>query len=173
MNKPKPTPAAASASATTDTQANINAEAHTANPVVQHLIKVVADTYVLGVKTHGAHWNVKGHGFFRLHAAFDAQYHELLLAADDIAERIRALDAAAPASMRQLLEHSDIGEPPLGDDQHLVRALRDDHRAIAKTCREAIVIAEEAKDAATADILIGRSRAHDKSAWMLTASLGE
>lgn len=141
--------------------------------VVGQLTVVVADTYVLGVKTHGAHWNVKGPGFFRLHAAFDAQYHELLLAADEIAERIRALDAHAPASMRQLLDHSAIGEPPIGDDLQLVRALRDDHRAIAKRCREATAIAMEAKDEVTADILIGRSKAHDKTAWMLTATLGE
>ena len=147
--------------------------ATTANPVIQDLTKVLANTYVLGVKTHGAHWNVKGPGFFRLHTAFDEQYHELLLAADDIAERIRALGSAAPASMRQLLEQSSIGEPPAADDVQLVRALRDDHRQLAKQCRDATTEAEDADDKATADLLIGRSTAHDKTAWMLTATLGE
>lgn len=165
MNKPKPITATASTAATAVT-------AH-ANPVVKHLTKVLADTYVLGVKTHGAHWNVKGPGFFRLHAAFDEQYHELLLAADDIAERIRALGSAAPASMRQLLEQSAIGEPPAADDVQLVRALRDDHRQVAEQCRQATTVAEDADDKATADLLIGRSTAHDKTAWMLTATLGE
>ena len=55
MTKPKPITTTATAAAATST-----------HPVVQHLIKVLADTYVLGVKTHGAHWNVKGPGFFRL-----------------------------------------------------------------------------------------------------------
>jgi starvation-inducible DNA-binding protein len=142
--------------------------------VVQQLTKLVADTYVLAVKVHGAHWNVKGAGFFRLHAAFNEQYHELLLAADDIAERIRALDAVAPASMRQLLKHSTIEEPPTEiNDSHLVRALRDDHRQIAKLCRAAISMAAEADDAVTADLFTERAKAHDKTAWMLTATLGE
>jgi starvation-inducible DNA-binding protein len=165
MNKPK-TIANANAAPVSAVSAN-------STPVTQYLTKVLADTYVLGVKTHGAHWNVKGPGFFRLHAAFDEQYHELLLAADEIAERIRALDAMAPASMRQLLEHTGIGEPPTGDDMQLVRALRDDHRHVAKACRQATIVAEDADDEATADLLIGRSKAHDKTAWMLTATLGE
>ena len=164
MTKPKPI---------TTTATTTTAAATSAHPVVQHLIKVLADTYVLGVKTHGAHWNVKGPGFFRLHVAFDEQYHALLLAADDIAERIRALGSAAPASMRQLIEHTAIGEPPAANDMQLVRALRDDHRQVAKLCRDATTVAEDADDKATADLLIGRSTAHDKTAWMLTATLGE
>lgn len=147
--------------------------ATTVTPVVQHLTKVLANTYVLGVTTHGAHWNVTGAGFFRLHAAFDAQYHELLEAADEIAERIRALGATAPVSMRQLLENSTLGDPPAGGDTELVRALRDDHRLVGKLCHEALAVANEAKDEVSVDLLIGRAKAHDKTAWMLTASLGE
>jgi starvation-inducible DNA-binding protein len=143
------------------------------NPVVQQLIKVLSDTYVLGVKTHGAHWNVKGSGFFRLHAAFDEQYHDLLAAADELAERIRSLNCMAPASMRQLLEVSDISEPPADDELHLVRALRNDHQQVAKLCRKAITVANEENDEGTVDLLIGRLKAHEKTAWMLTATLGE
>jgi starvation-inducible DNA-binding protein len=155
MNKPNPSPA------------------HAPDALVKQLTKVLADTYVLAVKTHGAHWNVKGPGFFRLHPVFDEQYHELLLAADDIAERIRALDCMAPASMRQLLDSSSLGEPASNEDMVLVRALRDDHRLISNACRAAAASAQEAKDDATADLLVERAKAHDKTAWMLTATLGE
>ena len=145
----------------------------TADTVVQHLTKVLADTYVLGVKTHGAHWNVTGADFFRLHGVFDEQYHALLLAADDIAERVRALGSVVPGSMRQLLEHSAIGEPSVGYDAMVVQALRDDHRQLATRCRAAIPVAEAADDKGSADLLTGRSLAHDKTAWMLTATLDE
>ncbi len=159
MNKPK-LASSTSAPATSDT-------------VVQHLTKVLADTYVLGVKTHGAHWNVTGADFFRLHGVFDEQYHALLLAADDIAERVRALGAVVPGSMRQLLEHTAVGEPPVGYDAMVVQALRDDHRQIAVRCREAISVAAAAHDQGSADLLTSRSVAHDKIAWMLTATLDE
>ena len=140
--------------------------------VVKQLTTVLADTYNLAVKTHGAHWNVRGSGFYRLHQAFDEQYHALLDAADVLAERIRALDCNAPGSMRQLLALSSIGEPPASDDYLLVEALRNDHRTLSATCGVALDEAKQANDDVTADMLIARIEAHDKSAWMLTATLG-
>jgi starvation-inducible DNA-binding protein len=156
MNKPAPAVAAKAPSA-----------------VVQDLTRVLADTYALAVKTHGAHWNVRGHGFFRLHAAFEEQYKDLFLAADELAERVRALGVDAPSSIRQLTDLSTLDDLAKSDDDALVRALRDDHRRIAERAREAIKRAQEAGDEPTADLLIGRAQAHDKTAWMLSATLGE
>lgn len=143
------------------------------NSVVKDLTSVLADTYSLAAKTHGAHWNVRGPGFFRLHSAFEEQYQALFLAADDLAERIRALGQDAPASLRQLAELSSVSETSRTDDDALVRALREDHRRLAERCRAAITVAQEFKDESTADLLIGRAQAHDKTAWMLSATLSE
>ena len=142
------------------------------NEVVKQLTIVLANTYNLAVKTHGAHWNVRGSGFYRLHQAFDEQYQALLAAADLLAERIRALGSMAPGSMDQLLALSSIGEPPAAEDTLLVEALRDDHRMLSQRCRVALEEAKEANDDVTADMLITRIEAHDKTAWMLTATLG-
>jgi starvation-inducible DNA-binding protein len=65
--------------------------------VAKHLSKLLADTYSLYLKTHSFHWNVTGPQFNSLHAMFETQYNELWLAADEVAERIRALDVFAPA----------------------------------------------------------------------------
>lgn len=142
-------------------------------PGGKQLTTVLADTYNLAVKTHGAHWNVRGSGFFRLHQAFDEQYHALLEAADVLAERIRSLGANAPGSMRQLLALSSIGEPPASEDHLLVAALRNDHRKLSESCGVALEEAKSANDDVTADMLITRIEAHDKTAWMLTATLGQ
>ena len=138
--------------------------------VVKALASVLADTYALAVKTHGAHWNVIGTGFFQLHDAFGVQYDALFTAADDLAERIRALGEAAPAGIGALAKLANIGD--LGDDyegRSLAKALCDDHRALSKSCEKARAIAEKASDEATIDMLIGRIEAHDKTAWMLDA----
>jgi starvation-inducible DNA-binding protein len=140
--------------------------------MVRQLTTVLADTYNLAIKTHGAHWNVRGPGFFRLHLAFEEQYQALLEAADVLAERLRALDSPAPGSMRQLLALSSIGEPPAASDTLLVEALRDDHRRLSETAAQALQEAKDANDDVTADMLITRIEAHDKTAWMLTATLG-
>jgi starvation-inducible DNA-binding protein len=134
--------------------------------------QIMADTYVLMVKSHGAHWNVRGAGFFELHAAFEVQYKALLFAADELAERIRALGQDVPASMAQLTALSSIGEVGQTDSSSLVRALRDDHRYIAKRCREAIPATQQSGDEPTAALLIKRAQQHDKTAWMLSATLG-
>lgn len=147
--------------------------ASTPSAVVKDLTGILAATIALAVKTHGAHWNVRGPGFFRLHAAFETQYQELYLAADELAERLRALGEAAPASLGQLTDLSSISETPRSDDDALVRVLRDDHRHLADRLRTAIVVAKAAGDEQTAELLIGRIRSHDKTAWMLTATLGE
>ncbi len=154
MNKPAP---AASAPST----------------VVKDLTHLLANTFALAVKTHGAHWNVRGPGFFRLHAAFEEEYQQLYLAADELAERVRALGHLAPVSVRQLSELSDLPDQLRVDDDSVVRMLRDDHRSLAEQCKRAIAIAQESSDEATADLLIKRAQEHDKVAWMLSATLGE
>lgn len=58
--------------------------------IVAGLARVLADTYVLYLKTHAYHWNVTGPYFSSLHLLFETQYNELHGAADTIAERIRA-----------------------------------------------------------------------------------
>jgi len=141
-------------------------------PVVEQLTKIMADTYVLVVKTHGAHWNVQGPNFFGLHAAFEAQYQSLFLAVDELAERVRALGQHVPGSMAKLAALSSIGDIDKFDSESLVLALRDDHRAIAKQCRDVITAADEAQDSATSDLLIRREQEHDKMAWMLSSQLG-
>lgn len=78
--------------------------------VVDALRQVVADSYALIGQTHICHWNVRGPGFFSLHAAFEVQYTELFTAVDEIAERIRALGALAPGGLGNLARMAGTAE---------------------------------------------------------------
>jgi starvation-inducible DNA-binding protein len=135
------------------------------------LAAVLADTYALAVKTHAAHWNVTGAQFFSLHAAFGEQYEALSEAADDLAERLRALGSKAPAGLRAIQAATTVKDTDGDDGLALAKALRDDHRALSKACAKAVATAQAADDEATADLLIGRIEAHDKTAWMLDATI--
>src|SRR5512134_3097656 len=92
--------------------------------LTQSLNQVLADSYALLSLTHLAHWNVEGPGFFALHAAFQTQYEELFLAIDEIAERIRALDAYAIGGLGTLAQAAQMKEfaSPLAQEDY-VRAL--------------------------------------------------
>jgi starvation-inducible DNA-binding protein len=134
------------------------------------ITRILADTYALAAKTHGAHWNVTGAGFFQLHQAFSDQYEALYEAADLLAERIRAMGAPAPGSLAELQKLSTLPAPPASHDGlTLAKALRDDHKRLAAAITDGIAAADEAGDVATADLLTGRLEEHDKTAWMLGA----
>ncbi len=57
--------------------------------IAKGLSHLLAYTYSLYLKTHYFHWNVTGPMFNTLHLMFEAQYTELALAVDLVAERIR------------------------------------------------------------------------------------
>ncbi len=133
---------------------------------------MLADTYALAVKTHGAHWNCTGAQFFALHAAFGSQYEALFDAADELAERVRALgERALPRGIISLAKATSIEEVKGDDALVLAKSLRDDHRGLAKACAKALRVAQDAGDESTADLLIGRIEDHDKTAWMLDATV--
>src|ERR1700744_1585923 len=80
------------------------------NRLVDALNLVLADSYSLMALTHLAHWNVEGIGFFALHKAFEEQYENLFKAVDEIAERVRALDAYAIGGLSKLAKTSGLEE---------------------------------------------------------------
>ena len=138
--------------------------------VVQALSRALADSYVLSLKTQGVHWNVTGPLFHSLHTLTETQYAELALAVDAIAERIRALGAAAPATWPAFAVLSALSDEGGADGaEALARQLAEDHATTAGRMREAVELADEAGDTATADLLTQRIAGHDKAAWMLRA----
>ncbi|UXI67212.1 Dps family protein [Tahibacter amnicola] len=140
--------------------------------IAKALSRQLADTYTLYLKTHGFHWNVTGPMFNALHLMFETQYNEMWLALDQIAERIRALDVAAPGSGAQFAKLSSIPEETgVPDWKGMVQQLVSGHETATRTARELFKVAEKANDQPTADLATQRMEAHEKTAWMLRSLL--
>ena len=140
--------------------------------IAKNLSKLLADTYSLYLKTHSFHWNVTGPMFNALHQMFETQYTELWGAADVIAERIRALDIAAPGSYTQFGKLTSISEETgVPDWKGMVQQLVDGHETVARTARETFKAADKADDQSTADLATQRMQEHEKTAWMLRSLL--
>jgi len=138
--------------------------------IALHLKHLLADSYTLYLQTHNFHWNVTGPMFNQLHLMFEDHYTELAIAVDDIAERIRSLDVAAPATYKAFSELSSIKEVdgvPSADD--MTTLLTKGHEQVVKTCRAALAVAQEADDESSAALISDRMRVHEKTAWMLRA----
>jgi starvation-inducible DNA-binding protein len=140
--------------------------------VARHLSKLLADTYSLYLKTHSFHWNITGPQFNSLHLMFETQYNELWLAADEVAERIRTLDVFAPGSYSQFAKLSSIKEESgVPEWKDMVAQLVEGHEVAAATARDTLKAANAAGDDGTADMVTGRLKAHEKTAWMLRSLL--
>ncbi|AFJ03198.1 Non-specific DNA-binding protein Dps / Iron-binding ferritin-like antioxidant protein / Ferroxidase [Methylophaga frappieri] len=136
--------------------------------VAEALKHLLADSYTLYLQTHNFHWNVSGPQFRDLHLMFEEHYTELATAVDEIAERIRTLDVAAPGTYKAFAELSSIKEVEgVPDAKEMVKILNDSHERVVKTCRQALKLAEEAEDESTAALVGDRMTIHEKTAWML------
>jgi len=141
--------------------------------IAEGLAALLADTSVLYLKTQGYHWNVTGPMFQQLHLMFEEEYVELGDAMDVIAERIRALGAIAPGSYGELVRLATVpDEEEAPGPPEMVRHLCDAHELVVRSARPLLATAEEAGDAATADLVTERIAAHEKTAWMLRSTLG-
>jgi starvation-inducible DNA-binding protein len=141
--------------------------------IADGLSHLLADTYTLYLKTHNFHWNVTGPQFNSLHLMFETQYTELALAVDLIAERIRALGEPAPGSYSAYAKLSSIAEADgVPSATEMVRILAEDQLAVVRTARAVFPLADAAHDEPTADLLTQRMQVHEKTAWMLRATLG-
>lgn len=140
--------------------------------VAQGLARVLADSYILYLKTQNFHWNVTGPTFGELHAMFEQQYKDLALAVDELAERIRAIGQFAPGSFKQFSALAEVEEEPdVLPADGMITALAADHECVVRRMRGVLATAESVDDAETGDIMIRRMQTHGKHAWMLRSYL--
>jgi len=103
---------------------------------------------------------------------FEEHYTELAVAVDDIAERIRTLDIAAPGTYKAFSQLTSIAEVDgVPEATRMVEILTASHEAVVRTCREVLAVASDANDESTTALVGDRMRIHEKTAWMLRAML--
>ncbi len=162
-----------------DTMTNtvLKSDIKVGNAVAKSLQAMLVDTYGLFLATHNYHWNVEGPHFASLHQLFEAQYNELFIAIDDIAERIRALgDYALPFEGSEIVgQLKNISNPLLkekGADKRahmMIENLLTMNDNVIKAAQNTKKAAQNNDDNETEDMMIARIQVHQKTAWMLNA----
>jgi starvation-inducible DNA-binding protein len=153
---------------------NIGIDSRNREAVIQILNNLLADEYTLYTKTRKYHWNVSGPRFHPLHEFFKAQYTQLDVIVDDVAERIPQLGGKAIATIEEFAQlariKEDAGQYP--DANKMLSNLLSDHESIIRTLRvDADACADKYHDMGTNDFLIGLMEQHEKDAWMIRAHL--
>lgn len=152
---------------------NTKTEPATKNTIVEALGTLLGDSYALMAQTHLAHWNVEGPAFFELHAAFQKQYEALFETVDEVAERIRALDAYAPGGLKPLANLASIADVPSGPApaKDFVAALIDGNETLVESAKRVRDIGIETNDLETHDMAIKIAQSYQKTLWMLKSYL--
>jgi starvation-inducible DNA-binding protein len=150
------------------TEINIGISEKDRKTVCRGLNKLLADSYILYLKTQNYHWNVTGQMFQSLHLLFENQYQEQAIAVDGIAERIRALGEYAPGSFAAFSKVSSIKEESsIPSTEEMIYNLIHGNEAVVTSAREIVSLADECEDDVTSDLMINRMQVHEKNAWML------
>jgi starvation-inducible DNA-binding protein len=139
--------------------------------LAKHLSVILAETYMLTIKSHLYHWNVVGPMFKPIHDLTEEHYEDLFAATDDLAERIRALGHRAPVNVQDGSLNLTVTLPAGGmpDARDMIRDLVQSHEIISAEMRDMARYAGAHGDLVTEDLLTARITFHEKAAWMLRA----
>ncbi len=131
---------------------------------------VLSDEMTLYVKTRKFHWNVTGQSFMELHKLLEAQYTEIEIIIDEVAERIGKLGGKTIGTMSEFSSLSRIVEHPnqYPVQKTMLTELLSDHEILISELRKDIdICANDNHDAGTADLLTGILQQHETNAWIL------
>ncbi len=148
----------------------LNAEK--ANELVKSLQQLLADFQVYYTNLRGFHWNVKGNGFFTLHAQFENMYDDVAEKVDEIAERILQLSGTPENNFSGYLKVAKVKE--VGNESSADAAVKNILETLSYLIgeeRKALAQASEAEDEVTVALLSDYLKEQEKTVWMLTAYL--
>jgi starvation-inducible DNA-binding protein len=138
--------------------------------IAAELRLLLADVFVLYVKTKNFHWHMSGRHFRDYHLLLDKQADQIFAMADDVAERGRKLGSYSLRSIGDIARHQRLKDNDLeivapedmlaelrGDNQQLVRSLRATHK-----------VCEKHGDVATASFIENWIDQTERRAWFLS-----
>ncbi|MBL8589772.1 MAG: DNA starvation/stationary phase protection protein [Methylobacteriaceae bacterium] len=163
--KRKPDPDAGAAALATPT----DLKPRDVEKVAAALNGLLADAYVLYLKTKNFHWHVSGPNFRDIHVMLDEQAADILGSTDELAERVRKLGARTLRSLAEALELTGLKEnnedfvPP----HDMLIELMEDNKAVAAAMRKAHKVCDEAGDIASASLIENYVDQTEKRTWFL------
>lgn len=138
--------------------------------VVKGLAELLADFQVYYTNLRGFHWNVRGKGFFVLHAKYEEFYNDAAEKVDEIAERLLQLGAVPESKFSEYLKVSEIKEAaPVERGREAIEALLGWLKVLIAKERAVLAAASEANDEVTVSLMSDYLKGQEKTLWMLVA----
>ncbi len=145
-----------------------------ATELASKLNDLLANYQVFYMNARGYHYNIRGEKFFELHLKFEELYTDLILKADEIAERILTLGETPTHAYSGYLKISEIKEKQNVDSpKEAVTEILQSFALLLAKQRVLLSLSAEASDEGTNAQMSDYIRAQEKLVWMYSAFLGK
>jgi starvation-inducible DNA-binding protein len=137
--------------------------------VTAALNEILADTFVLFVKTKNFHWHVSGPHFRDYHLMFDEQAEQIFATVDELAERVRKIGGTTLRSLGHISKLTKLAEnnEDFVAPSAMLAELIADHKKLVANMRKAHELADECNDVATASLLETFIDGAERRLWFL------
>ncbi len=143
--------------------------------VVKQLNQIQADVYVMFLKLHNLHWNVKGMDFYPIHEYTESAYNSMAGIFDEVAERVLQLGGTPLTLNSQLVKQANIkeSEKTSFSSKEVLSEIEEDYKYFLKSFKTLAKEADEENDSASVGIADENIAKLEKDLWILKASLGK
>src|ERR1700731_3933232 len=137
------------------------------------LRQLLADAFVLYLKTKNFRWHMTGRHFRDYHLLLDEQAEQIFDMTDDIAERARKIGGATLRSIHDIVQHQRLNDNN-GDqvDAHrMLLDLRADNLQLTGYLRAAHSLCDRHNDVATASLLENWIDQTERRTWFVSETI--
>src|ERR1700691_290628 len=137
--------------------------------ICEELRKLLADVFVLYLKTKNFHWHMSGPHFRDYHLLLDEHSDKIFAMTDPIAERARKIGGTTLHSIGQIARQQRIldNDAEYVEPQDMLAELRDDNKQLTSIMREVHGVCDDHDDVATASLLEVWIDETERRTWFL------
>ena len=140
------------------------------NEISNGLRHLLADVFVLYLKTKNFHWHMRGRHFRDYHLLLDEQSEQIFAMTDDIAERARKIGARTIRSVGEVARHQRLkdNDKESVTPEEMITELRTDNRELTRFLRLMRGICEKHNDVASASMMETWIDQTERRTWFLS-----
>jgi starvation-inducible DNA-binding protein len=137
------------------------------------LRELLADVFVLYLKTKNFHWHMSGPHFRDYHLLLDEHADQIFDITDDIAERARKIGGTTLRSIGDIARHQRLkdNDKDFVDPKDMLAELSADNQVLTRSLRAKHKICEKHQDVATTSLIETWIDQAERRTWFLAEAL--
>jgi starvation-inducible DNA-binding protein len=142
--------------------------------ICEELRKLLADVFVLYLKTKNFHWHMSGPHFRDYHLLLDEHSDQIFAMTDDIAERARKIGGTTLHSIGEITREQRLEDnnKEFVAPHEMLAELADDNQHLVRSMRATHEVCDRHNDVATASMIENWIDETERRTWFLSESVG-